>query len=219
LAVIKNRLLQLTKHEFSVENYGARNINDLLSRFPSLIKIDGDEIIYLLDDQNSEIEFKRIRPDLWKILTNQESQENFVWDPLSKKPVAGSKDDALALPIVSQEELREWKSSFAAISGSDSLEAWLKTDNGSPKFLSQRAGTDWIIYFKNKISIKLFEWAKIHSIPLEQIFQAHDRPIISDLEELRHMVIACISVMNRDELSDLKISPLTIMRAKSNGKL
>lgn len=223
LAVLKNRLLQLTNHEFSEQHFGFENLWELVPTLSPLVTLEGDVAVYNggeLSDAEP-VESRRIRSDLWELLTSSTPHGACIWDISQKRVIEGPVENGVPLPVLDPTERQKWMKEFTSAYGpSDQLKKWLEDGSGSLVGLSQQMGYKWINFSKKQISQLLTKWATSNSIPIEQIFQPPNQGVSTpDSESLRKLVTAIVSIMTNEELADLRISPQVILRAKANGKI
>ena len=139
LAVLKNRLLDLTGRQFNEADYGVANFGEFIRQMPDLLVLDlnvfppmaeikwgreANEKANLPEvgypekktDGESELiyEGNRIRSDLWTAIVDYRSGKLYVWDP-SRRCVRideeGVEEDVL--PTLDEEELYRWRNQFA----------------------------------------------------------------------------------------------------------
>ena len=139
LAVLKNRLLDLTGRKFKEGDYGAANLREFVGQMPDLLMLDSNvfppvvEIKWqewdidkdILTKVGSEEENRdsdkllifdgeRIRSDLWIAVVDYVSGKVYTWDPVSDKVSVDEEGvSAEVLPTLDEEELYKWKSQFA----------------------------------------------------------------------------------------------------------
>ena len=139
LAVLKNRLLDLTGRQFNETDYGAANFREFIGQMPDLLVLDlnvfppmaeikrgreADKKAHLSEvghpkkktDGESELiyEGNRIRSDLWTAIVDYRSGKVYVWDSgqrCVKIDEEGVEGDVL--PTLDDEELYRWKNQFA----------------------------------------------------------------------------------------------------------
>jgi len=132
LAVLKNRLLDLTDRQFDTKRYGARSMTELAEKLaPELRQVEGTTtyvfsrgISTTPEQQQSEATVtvplleipapsSRIREDLWRAAMDYASGRVYVWDSdsrLAREKVAG--DRFPSLPTVKATELSGWRADF-----------------------------------------------------------------------------------------------------------
>ena len=149
LAVLKNRLLQLTDRQFNPSEYGSRTLLDLLeSLAPSVavIKTSSETMVELRTGQLGRrtyssdestayepiaLDSAHIREDLWIAIVDYASGRRYVWDESHGRARVARAEDALTiLPTLTQQEHDAWRHDF--------VEANLSTLNASDGALAMR---------------------------------------------------------------------------------
>lgn len=144
-AVLKNRLLSITKGQFSQERYGSPSFIHLARRVPDLLEVLDDSppfrfritspttrtAIASPPEAETQMEAEdtfaslikgdlrriRIRDDLWRAIMDYSSHDTYVLDPDTglARP-STALDSALPnLPTVSREEVAAWRNEFIQI--------------------------------------------------------------------------------------------------------
>jgi hypothetical protein len=185
LAVLKNRILDLTRREFDERDWGAENIREFASLFPAVANLDlatKPASVTLLGDLpgqvvESELPLPvpgtraewRIRKDLWDAILDGRSGSVYVWDNERAVPVppdAWSDDDPRPrLPTVGRDEMLGWRSAFRdneAASATDpsvreALDHWLQSWLTAAA-LPHRIRIRWIIELKRRVRERLEAW-------------------------------------------------------------
>jgi hypothetical protein len=136
IAVLNNRLLQLTDRHFKPEQYGAGTLRDLLETFAPKVKLvqKGQDTVVVFqggrvtsaatpnrttgaaaDSSQTRVtvEGHRIRSDLWKAVMDFSSGHQYVWDEaqgLAREATAN--DSEPVIPTVTPELLDTWRTEF-----------------------------------------------------------------------------------------------------------
>lgn len=237
IPVLKNRLLLLTNRDFREADFGATSFRDFLGKVPSLVKVDDStspgSVILLSEagdfsrqELRSNRNSSRIRPDLWQSIIDYSSGLKYYWDASKGIARSGEPDnDSAALPTLTAADLDRFRAEFIqtiAISKSDAnpaIDEWRRERLPASKLPVKLRGT-WNSFLTRKVEQRLRRWFDDHSIDFPQLPSANVSSAYSDLtvEELRQFVVACVRVMSRKELADLKISPSTALRVlKKDG--
>ena len=233
IPVLKNRLLLLTNKTFREADFGATSFRDFLNKIPDTVRVDDNSppgFVILRSaaperyERSSQSAFRgeRIRPDLWRAVLDYSSGRKYLWDT-SRHSVSLSTSDegGLVLPTVSLAELDDWRKEFvdshkpADEEASRLVEEWRKGRLPTVRLPAQLRPV-WNNYLKRKIEQRLQNWFESKSIEAPEIKEERAEPILagSQVEALREFVLACIRIMSKQELLELRISPMTAMRAR-----
>jgi hypothetical protein len=236
-AVLKNRLLQITRGSFAEADYGATSFREFVRLAGGILRIDESTIptsLELLPDDKptapraSEPAAERIRPDLWISVMDYSSGRKFVWDEHQRRARAVRSDEdeqGTLMPTVNSQIVEGWREEFAQ-RYSDKLdeEAWQHLMAWKEKALSSKALPPplvgaWNTELKAKVSEILAAWFNEHGItaPTDMIGRPEERQD-DYLESLRKLVLECVAVMNHRELTELKLPPAAILRARAKGQ-
>lgn len=194
LAVLKNRLLDITNREFDEADYSAKNMFQFANRFPNLLETDAgadsagrvrlkdpDRIPAPTEQENEQVAKRdrtRVRPDLWKAIVDYRSGQAYVWDP--ELGVATPDDlkpgsDRPLLPTATRAQIRLWRQAFAKDHMADGeetvarLDEWITHSYGT-NFLPISLRGDWTGFSRDRI-VEL----------LESFFDANHIPVPKDL--------------------------------------
>jgi len=231
IPVLKNRLLLLTKNTFKEADFGATSFRDFLSKIPDIIRIDetsppGFVILNSAAPERSErpsthmFRGERIRADLWRAVLDYSSGRRYVWD-ISQQAArpASLDDDGLVLPTISAADLDEWRAEFVALHKppdaevAKRVEEWCK--NRLPTAgLPAPIRPVWNRYLIRKVEQRLQRWFESSSIKAPVIMEERRESIPFDkqVEALREFIVRCVQIMSKQELLELRISPVTAMR-------
>lgn len=239
IAVLKNRLLQMTGGAFDVSGYGYLTFRDLIRENNDLVRINPDDprqvewieshkfTQYVGSENLSGSQNREIRPDLWRAIMDFASGNLYIWD--ASKGVARETsivNGAKLLPTLNQETLHQWRAEFANShaeqvsdeAGKQKLGKWLERGLGT-NALPYILRAPWTSYLKASVIDRLKSWFKDQGIPLPNLAEIKTHAsVTSDLDALRRMVIDCVSLMTKEELDALKLPVSAIARAKSSGK-
>jgi hypothetical protein len=142
-AVLKNRLLDITRRDFSEAQYGSSTFLELIRRIPDTVEIKGDSPPYSVRIRSSGLESirsrqdtasessrssetsapipnhrarrYRVRHDLWCAIIDYQSGKEYVFDPTTGSARPRNPDDRAlpTLPTASPAELTAWRGEFA----------------------------------------------------------------------------------------------------------
>jgi hypothetical protein len=172
VAVLKNRLLQLTDRQFREEDFGADSLLELVARHRDLVAIDRNVKPVVVEWVGTPTAIRptapagRVRPDLWRAMLDFSSGLHYEWDIEAgqARPVETA-DPALRLPTLDPTTLASWRTAFvkeheAAISNPEDLQRlrdWATHALGSqglPRPLRAR----WNEHLKNAVVARLTCW-------------------------------------------------------------
>jgi hypothetical protein len=231
IPVLKNRLLLLTKNTFKEADFGATSFRDFLSRNSEVVSVEetpppGFVILKSASRERSErlpankFRGDRLRADLWTAVLDYSSGRRYVWDlsEQAAKP-ANSEEEGLVLPTISAADLQQWRDGFVeSLKPTDSaiaerVEEWRR--NSLPTVgLPAPMRPIWNNYLKRKVERRLQDWFVAKSIKAPAFIERRYESAVSDreAETLREFIVACVKVMPKGELLELRISPSTAMR-------
>lgn len=237
IAVLKNRLLQLTHGEFNETEYGAQTMREFVNRALDVITIDtakAPPVITLRGAEASEqdevapSEKAQVRADLWRAIMDYSRGKKYVWDSDARRArEALPGEDLPVFPTVSEDDLREWRKSFVnqqallALNESsrEKLQDWQERILPS-SVLPRPLAASWHLQQKEKVVGILRTWFAGHGIeePPDLLHSfvppwSEAKSGKPDVGALRQMVIECIEVMSERELSELRLSPAVFLRA------
>lgn len=229
LAVLKNRLLQVSNRAFRESNYGAGSFRELLLRLPDVIQVEGD-IVELrpstiptrpdghedANHQPKSVEQQRVRHDLWLSIIDYSSGKSYVWDVDNQRVREKAPGDQLVLPTLSRQEMAEWRRQFSEQHQRPTdLAKWQDEELGVQALPESLRGP-WNGFLKKKVAERLSEWFVRHEIP-DATFSQDTQQSLRSKARLRSLVLACVNVMTEGELSELKLSPTVVLRALEKG--
>ena len=139
LAVLKNRLLDVTKRGFNEADYGAPTFGYFASLFPGLLSIRVSEtgsVMVSIDPQAvprqpalpglsvTPTRQGRIRDDLWTGFADFASAEVYVWDvKRGLASIGESGEDKIAIPTLTASEESGWRADFFDALAGDATDA------------------------------------------------------------------------------------------------
>jgi hypothetical protein len=239
VAVLKNRMLDVSKKQFSEKAYGSDGFIEFLqTHFPTVIRLDHSrtppQAIYLQADQTPPVaapkgKWARIRPDLWQAVMDVRSGLAYLWDAKEGKARLAREGEStdLQLPTLTAEEFYKWRATFAFQLQPDSphsemVRRWVEKRLPTALLPAPLQG-EWNRTLKDNIEKRLRDWfLKVgQDAPSDLIVEppAPSPPVqVPDaVEELREVVSQCVSVMTAEELSDLRLSPALFLRARTKA--
>ncbi|HET7502800.1 MAG TPA: hypothetical protein VFK02_17380 [Kofleriaceae bacterium] len=183
VAVLKNRLLQLTNRSFREEDFGASSLLELVARHADLVAVDRSvkpvvvEWVGTPAPPRSDARVGRVRPDLWRAVLDFSSGLEYEWDARSRqaRPVE-SADPANRMPTVDAGVLAAWRTSFIETYGStlttdedrERLRAWADRALGS-QGLPRTLRAPWNEYLKQAVVARLTAWFQASGRPLPDL--------------------------------------------------
>jgi hypothetical protein len=241
IPVLKNRLLQLTKNRFKEADFGAASFRAFLKQVPDIVRVEetplpGFVILKSAAHEHAEgasvtaVRGDQIRADLWRAVLDYSSGVTYVWD-VARHAAGPAKpaDVGPVLPTISEADLDGWRMEFLALhrpadpTVAKRVEEWCKSRLPTVA-LPTTMRPVWNNYLKRKVERRLGDWFTSHAIEAPTLTEARPESSPSDerVEALRQFVIACVQRMSRQELLELRISPITAMRTlqtqESGGK-
>ena len=230
IAVLKNRLLQLTNRTFTESTFGAKSLLELLSRYSELISIDRStrpptvEWLDCAAVAPEPIRPGRVRADLWRAVLDYTSGTQFEWDMAHAQaravPVA---DPARSLPTINAAILGAWRKSFAddhaatltEADDKERVQGWVEKGLGT-QHLPRRLQSAWNAYLKNQVIERLEQWFGTAKVPVPKL-TAESReglPVATTSTALRQFVHRCIDTMSDDELEALVLPAGVVFRTR-----
>lgn len=227
--VLKNRLLDLTAREFSEASFGVGSMSELIGLLPELVDLDTSAKpprVRLRDrgahSASASVPHSRyqIRRDLWNAVVDFGRGERYVWSGGSAVPESDHQvptEEARVLPTLGREEEMTWRANFLGrvapqIDESDRerVYAWLERQL-STRVLPAEVQGQWSDYLKARVLDRLRQWFRAQEIPEPADLVSIGAPRTPEpvngaaLEELRALVVQCVSNMTWEELSDLRL--------------
>jgi hypothetical protein len=235
LAVLKNRLLQLTDRSFDEVDYGARNMQDLAALLPDLLAVDRSAVpptVTLRADPSSGSLSApsvrgRIRSDLWNAIVDYSSGRTWVWlDGLAVADPPDPPDSTRVLPTITAEEMRCWRDEFATayskgldVDDAARVAAWA-AGAGRTQELPANLRRTWNERLKANVLDRIHTWFQDRSeaLPEDLVMSpiapsaAMGRPGEEGLIAVRDFVIGCIMLMAEEELNALALPAGAVQR-------
>ncbi len=237
VAVLKNRLIQLTQGAFRETEYGSRSVLELVELAGEIVKLDKTqlppivELIVAQDVQETPApyyaSFDRIRPDLWQAIMDYSSGNQYVWDvkQSAARPRAADDPPELLMPTIKADIDVKWRKEFVgkyADEVSDFEKGRMKVfvENGmSPKVLPHTVLIKWNEFIKARVLERLAKWFEDRKVgPPERLVVSVRRPPRfkrqDEVEQLRELIVACVKGMTPQELATVTLPPFALLRAK-----
>lgn len=233
--VLKNRLLSLTQREFRESEYGARTFREFVELLGDSVQVHRDvtpwvvelppDVAGLSAPSGSFAESEQVRSDLWRAVLDYSSGRKYVWDDeqaIAREylPTDGEKP---VLPTVSPEVLTTWRAEFVQRNESTTpdktkLQVWAERGLPTASLPPQLRG-EWNAELKRRVGKTLRNWFEEHGLRMPADAFSLKRDSVDEgrearLRALRRLVLDCVAVMTEAELSDLRLPPKAILRAR-----
>jgi hypothetical protein len=184
VAVLKNRLLQLSDRTFREQDFGAASLLELTARYPDLVAIDRSAKPVVIEWIGPRTlgadtgQTRRVRSDLWRAALDFSSGLEYEWNTAAgdARPVEHA-DPGRRLPTVTPETLARWRAAFvvdhapAVASGDrERLQQWAVQAFGSqglPRPLRAR----WNEHLKHQVIGHLTVWFAASGQPVPDLFE------------------------------------------------
>ena len=229
VAVLKNRLLDLTDRTFREADYGVSSFREFVTQHDDVLELDESTTPPVAALKNAVFERQpdpgsersRIRSDLWWAVFNFSSQQKYFWDPAAQVARTAGPEEALGpeMPTITADTFTEWKSEFAAsvdaAEWDDRLAEW--TNNRRPSnFLAPPLRHRWNGYLKEKARDHLLAWFRRQELNPPRDLMEASQPVGRGTrgEDLRRRLIACLRSMSAEELERVQIPASALLRLK-----
>ena len=226
VAVLKNRLLDLTDRTFKESDYGSGTFWEFVKGNKDILILDETTtppvaILKGVSPNDHASAQSRIRPDLWRAVLDFSSGDKYFWDPGEKKALIATSNTAPGPEIatIAVEVFNEWKRRFAKdlgdIETEDRLAEWV--DNRRPAtLLSPQLRHRWNGYLKKEVKDHLLSWFGQENLEppanLLEVQEVGGSTVRS--EDLRRRLIACLRSMTSEELERVQIPASVLLRLK-----
>lgn len=234
IAVLKNRLLLLTRKKFREEDYGTGRLLELLKTLPEL-SIDDTVFPPTVElgeaapgdgaraDVTSRPAARGIRRDLWFAVLDYSSTKKYLWN--GERGLAEAVDavppGARLLPTITAADLAEWRKAFSQDNRDVTAEELVRLDtwaqrglptNSLPRGLVGR----WNQALRKHVEERLRQWfsAQRLDVPAD-LLGASPTTKRREPDALRRLILDCVGVMTPEELSEIRLPPAAILRIKA----
>lgn len=238
VAVLKNRLLELTNRDFSESDYQAASFTQFLSKFPQLLAIDRSTFpptVELIENGVGTAagpiaewprKFGRIRGDLWRAILDYTSETQYLWDSeLGIARPGETGEEGLVIPTVTPEITARWRLEFVdtvKLEEKNNQELIRVLDwqgqNLGTKVLPQKYQAKWNGVLKDRVLEILREFFADHELPeprdVIQAMPPRTTGRVDDpqVQELRAFVISCVAEMTAEEILGLKLPSMALFK-------
>jgi hypothetical protein len=239
IAVLKNRLLDMTDRQFTESRWGASSTRQFVELLDDVLDLDistkpptailRDEVIVdtALPVATAESARRgggwRIRRDLWDAVMDFAGGNAYLWDghlAVAFPPGETKGDPESVLPTLTSEEFAAWRRDFATdmfLKRPDDpsraqITLWLES-MGSSQLLPPPLRSRWYGVLKHHVRARLEEWfARRAEDPPRDMATTFTRSArTSDsTEELRAMIIRAVGHMTRPEMEGLSL-PVSVV--------
>lgn len=237
VAVLKNRILDLTQRRFHERQFGAETFLDFVRGASDMVRIDetrSPALVEFVGEPAPGASIGRrdagIRPDLWRAVMDYSSKRTFVWDGTEglAREIREGESDAFVLPTVTAETLNDWRAGFCSRfseTGTNTatlvrLETWQKGRLPS-SFLPGPLRGDWNEELKTRVEKRLREWFSRKAVePPADLVTDRTPATAGDrddrrIEALRALVLACVQEMTERELAELPLPASAVLRVRT----
>jgi hypothetical protein len=240
-AVLKNRLLLLTKKSFDERAWGASSFGGFLGLFQDIVVVDDSTfppVVELREEARPRAasgssavgrisQRNRVRDDLWTAVLDYSSGKRYVWDPDAQSvAVALSGADARpTLPTLTEESISEWRRAFAEAEEpglspreAEAIGTWRDGGLGTVALPSRLRGP-WNAELKRRVVATLEQWFHDEGlgVPADLLVEQGSAES-SEVERLRTFIQECVGVMTRRELEGLSLPAAAMLRLRSRKK-
>jgi len=230
IAVLKNRMLQITDRKFKEQDYGARRFIDVIKSLPDLVTVDETPvppIVELLNKPALEAKEGRLRRDLWQAVMDYSSGTQYVWDPSgeARPRTPDDPEDLPSMPTISSEEMTELRREFAkeALANpaneavADRVREWAEKGYKTG-YLPQHLRGAWNQRVTDAALARIRQWfrdrgiAEPDTLVLEPSHEAGESPNEST-DALRSFILRAVEAMTAGELRRVELPASAAMRA------
>ena len=229
VAVLKNRILDLTERSFRETDYGVLTFQEFIRAHDDILELDESTTppVAVLKGVSSESQLgsglwsPRIRSDLWRAVLDFSSLKKYVWDSARNvaEPATSGDVSGPELPTITADMFSQWKRNFVCRADDampeDRLTEWAEKHLPS-SFLPLRLRHRWNAHLKTEAKNHLLAWFKQQNMqPPSDLLASQDRRDIAPMsEDLRTRLIACLRLMTTEELERVQIPASVLLRLK-----
>lgn len=242
VAVLKNRLLDLTDGAFKETDYAAPTFGYFVNLLGDVLDVRLTEkqqpVVRIKEDAlpamrnipspaSAPPTYTRLRQDLWRSFFDFRSGRTYVWDVERGAAEAGMPDSThLLIPTLRPTEEAEWRRDFSAVlldvleeDETAALVEWRDKRLGTDGLPAQLRGP-WNGYLRAHVEAKIREFFDSEGLDLPSDLltapgehRRGERP--SETARLRAFVQRCVSDMTHDELASLPLPAGVVVRVQS----
>ena len=226
VAVLKNRLLDLTERNFRETDYGASTFLEFVRSHGDILEVDTTTTptvaalkgVATEASPGSGVGSPRIRADLWRAVLDFSSGNKYVWDPVQEVATSGDVSGP-EIPTITTDTFNEWKRAFASkvddATADDRLSEW--TERRYPaNFLPSQLRQRWLGYLKTEVRNHLVAWFDQQGLrpPSDLLETPNPGDIGTRSENLRKRLIDCLRAMTPEELERVQIPASVLLRLR-----
>lgn len=228
IAVLKNRMLQLSRGAFDEKKLGFPNFTAFVSSLSDLVEVAPPDVHLRAAPPSpqpkpmalEEHHTFRIRPDLWRSIMDFSGGTRYRWDPTSGQAIPTTAEtDAYLMPTLTADEFNTWRAEFAASTDSNpAVVRWHQRGLGTRDLPHSMQG-QWNGFVRNKVENRLARWFESVKIAPPEILVEHAKPQPKDsdsLHAMRQFVSACVAAMTLEELRALQVPAEAAFRVWSS---
>lgn len=224
VAVLKNRLLDLTERRFREIDHGASTFREFVRQHDDILDIDNTMMppvavlkgVSAASSPSVEIKPFRIRDDLWRAVLDFSSGKRYVWD--TDRKLATSEDaSGPEIPTISADTFKDWKRAFAMslddAASNENLSEW--TEHRHPaNFLPPELRQRWIGHLKASVKKHLEAWFNEQGMetPSDLLKRPDPGEESAQGRHLRKRLIDCLRTMTPQELERVQIPASVLLR-------
>lgn len=228
VAVLKNRILDLTERRFKESDYGASTFAEFVRNHDDILALDATQQppVAILKGVSpasvgeSGAKGTRVRSDLWRAVLDFSSGEEYIWDDGEDvaKRASDARSSGPALPTITADQFNEWKNAFAMEvdegERDDRFAEWVG-HRLPASFLALPLRHRWNGYLKEAVCRHLLAWFKEQRLtPPPDLLEPNSTVGSLPGEELRKRLIACVRGMTPEELERVQIPSSALLRLK-----
>lgn len=215
LAVLKNRMLQLSKGRFDERALGATGFYEFVTaQLNTLVKVTGTRAELLVDlaEEPAAIEDaaprRRLRSDLWNAVIDFTSGRTYYWNPTARRVEQGVGERPL--PTISADDNKRWHEEFArAVAPDGALARWIEGAGGM-KTLPFRFRGQWRSFLQRQVEQRLRNWFEQNKLPAPELYEAES--------PLRKWLLRSIEQMSDAELEEITLPVRVLARSRESGR-
>lgn len=242
IGVLKNRLLDQTRREFSEEAYGAGSMWEFVNLLPDVLEVvtptgTTGTVVRWRDaslltptaqprsDPSASPQSgspSRIRPDLWNAVLDYESGSPWYWDTERDLAVQAvpSLGPQLQMPTVTRDDMARWRSDFAQSiverltpEELSRVEDWARRGLTTDGLPARWRGR-WNQRLKQEVSQRLDVWFADHQLRPPHYVEPSGR---STSDQLRALMKTWVDSLTDDELRSVTFPVSAILRGLDSG--
>lgn len=235
LAVLKNRLLEVTSGGFNEIEYGAPNMAYFAYLFSDLLRVSDwqttPQRVRLETGAAADVKVsgppaaspanQRLRPDLWNAFFDYRTHDSYVWDKERQKAIAGTPDEKrLKIPSLTPQDEAKLRQEFRSTLSMETdqlseVDDWILKRLGTASLPAALRGS-WNRFLRDRIIERVTSFFTTNELQVPEDLLAgvgvrtHSK---SENSALREFVLRCVASMTDEELASLRFSADVLFRA------